>query len=618
MIGTEQSFEYSSREVSPAALLLQQLLRAHDIFLLHHAISLADLFSRNPREKFCRYLKTFWDRFLETWVVLLHGNPAVEIYNGLKLATSGELGVGVGAEHRGSGEREVLEGFVRRTDGLVDLLVSRFECLRLTEGVKPVQVTNTHGKSEGSVNPDDGVVFTGIGAISKKSIKDVSAWMEWIAMFGMEAYGIRDGPTSRRRRKRSRQRENRDDFRGKSEERKPEKLASSKSAEQQAVGIPASILRSKQGSNEATPSRIGNNMTESSTGNPSIESFALGTEMMKYLTLGVYGSSWGLSAGRPTASDGVVKLQQRKSPTNDLNIPEGRFLIGLLDKLEDEIGSEPDSTTDPPAEEGTSNNTRISIRSVHVECLQSSPVEGEASRHDETPQLGRERLRVVVYLHKPFIFTFFFRPGTEALSLASFYRSLHHQLGPLRGPLEQSTDADRSRQRLWDAVGVQQRASDAGALPMQDLVFDPVRLTVRTSIPDIPEPRLNQTLQQGRWSRVEALSVHMHILNAFVSTRQHLAEVEQSCKTSRGWWIVWLRLPARPQEPVSFPLAHREAILVRRGDSTSASRPRHGSSNLVFGLGRSRESAAKSSDSLAGGTGIDTRRYIESLLSLSL
>ena len=58
--------------------------------------------------------------------MLLHGNPAVEIFNGLKLAAGGELGIGVGEEDWGSGEREVLEGFIGRTEGLVDLVVARF------------------------------------------------------------------------------------------------------------------------------------------------------------------------------------------------------------------------------------------------------------------------------------------------------------------------------------------------------------------------------------------------------------------------------------------------------------------------------------------------------------
>jgi hypothetical protein len=67
---------------------------------------------RSRRPKFVNLLGRYWDSFLSTWNVMLHGNPAVSVYGGIKLAGSGELGMGVGEEDRGSGEREVLEGFV--------------------------------------------------------------------------------------------------------------------------------------------------------------------------------------------------------------------------------------------------------------------------------------------------------------------------------------------------------------------------------------------------------------------------------------------------------------------------------------------------------------------------
>ena len=118
--------EYSSREVKPAALLLRDLVRAHSIFLLHHTSSLSALFVQTKRSKFLSILGHYWDLFLSSWNVLLHGNPANDLYGGIKIAACGELGVGVGEEERGSGEREVLEGFVGRVDGLVDLVVSKF------------------------------------------------------------------------------------------------------------------------------------------------------------------------------------------------------------------------------------------------------------------------------------------------------------------------------------------------------------------------------------------------------------------------------------------------------------------------------------------------------------
>lgn len=122
----EHTVEYSSRDLKPASLLLQDLLRAHSIFLLHHDSSLQSLFSNAGRPRFVMLLARCWDLFLSTWNVNLHGNPARSVYRGINVAASGELGVGVGEEERGSGEREVLEGLVGRIEGLVDVVVSKF------------------------------------------------------------------------------------------------------------------------------------------------------------------------------------------------------------------------------------------------------------------------------------------------------------------------------------------------------------------------------------------------------------------------------------------------------------------------------------------------------------
>ncbi|MBE3042302.1 DUF1712 domain-containing protein, partial [Candidatus Bathyarchaeota archaeon] len=105
-----EAVEYSSREVKSAALLLSDLLRAHALFLLHHGASLSSLLDGLGRRKFVSVMTRYWDLFLSTWSVALHGNPARSVFGGINVAASGELGVGVGEEERGSGEREVLEG----------------------------------------------------------------------------------------------------------------------------------------------------------------------------------------------------------------------------------------------------------------------------------------------------------------------------------------------------------------------------------------------------------------------------------------------------------------------------------------------------------------------------
>lgn len=200
----EDAIEYSSREVKPPDLLLSDLLRAHSTFLLHHASSISALFVRNRRSKFINILGRYWDEFLSTWNVMLHGNPAVAVYGGIKLAASGELGIGVGEEERGSGEREVLEGFVGRVDGLVDLVVSRFgEAPRIENG-KGKQAQLHGGQRQpwlgtgAEPRAEDGAVFTGVGALSRKSLRDITHWMEDVYSWGPRAYGVMDNPTSTR------------------------------------------------------------------------------------------------------------------------------------------------------------------------------------------------------------------------------------------------------------------------------------------------------------------------------------------------------------------------------------------------------------------------------------
>lgn len=198
--------EYSSREVSPPALLLQQLLQAHSIFCLYHTPSLSDLFVRLGRDKFCNTLDRFWSRFSRTWDVLLHGNPAVDIFSSLKLASGGELGYGVGEEEWGSGERAVLEDLFRHTDGLVDVVVSRFGDATSAEGRTSDTEDDTAPWMGNGNEPtaSDGVIFTGVGALERRSLADISLWMQRIYTYGDYAYGVRDNPLRERRKRRRR------------------------------------------------------------------------------------------------------------------------------------------------------------------------------------------------------------------------------------------------------------------------------------------------------------------------------------------------------------------------------------------------------------------------------
>ena len=152
-------------------------------------------------------MERFWTPFCRNWDVLLKGNPAVDIFGGIKLAAGGELGIGVGEEDWGSGEREVLEWFIHKTEGLVDLIVSRFGDENAQANSKDGQVgpriESTWLGSGSFLAPTDGVIFSGTGAISRSSLQAISSWMELFYTQGSRAFGIRDSPSAAPRRKRA-------------------------------------------------------------------------------------------------------------------------------------------------------------------------------------------------------------------------------------------------------------------------------------------------------------------------------------------------------------------------------------------------------------------------------
>ena len=623
MAEPEVKLEYSSREVAPAKLLLKQLLKAHTIFLLHHGSSLADVWQRHTRDKFCSSLRRFWDTFLSGWDVLLHGNPAADMYNGIKLSAGGELGIGVGEEAWGSGEREVLEGFVERTEGLVDIVVSRYDNIQAADSIDQDRVQDLGFESIQA--PLGGVIFSGLNNIARESIRAVSAWGELIAKQGLRAYGVQDNPNSARinRRPRDQKAEGGADYRASTSK-------SNNVARNDIANIPAPIVRSKQGSKQL-PAQVAEHSANGSahrlsggatTAAVENDQASMSDEMMKYLTLGIYGSSWGIPAGRPapkTASnlgDAIASNDSKRSKR--AKIPHAskssRYLIGLLGDLEDEHGSEDD--TDAQQED---SNWRISMR--HLFVRRKAPAEYHSSLAWEVDDLGgaddfTERVRTVVYVQQPFIFIFLFDAQTSSLALPLFYRSIHHQLGPLKGPLMKSTDPARLSDRLRDTMAERGATPSESVSAGQSLVYDPIRLTTHHSIPDIPDASPIGSDSLRSWSRLEALSVHSQILNTHVSTRRLLAERELTSKTSRGWWVVWMRLPPSGEERQIHHGHHREAILIRKANDYVAPKSRQTSSALSFGFGR-RENTSTKGSKVMDGIGSDVKQYIEALVSLS-
>ena len=656
--------EYSAREVSPPDLLLQQLLRAHDIFLLHQAPSIAELWARTARKKFCGLLKRFWDDFIWSWDVLLHGNPAVDVFNGIKLAAGGELGIGVGEEEWGSGEREVLEGFVNRTEGLVDLVVSRFGDAGPAGQTPPIAASSSAMLSARELNldwqvtgrlpqPSDGLIFSGVGALTRSSVKSISSWAEWIHMFGHHAYGVRDNPASAPRRK----------FKA----ILPSRLTSKSSDDQQpATSISGPPREGQDAYKElnalngpkippplvaaasSSPAVGTKSKSENATPNDKLGNVSVADEeahesskdtIVKYLTLGVYGSTWGIPSARPPQSrefsrvrdESEGKSAQPPVSTNSTSRkqntkPTGYFLIGLQGSLdedvqffEDEQSSEPATEIKPTSTDGKEYNSRISKRTVNVERVrQDNGQIGQQRPSEDNPlvEISTERLRVVVYVKQPFIFTFVFDLQTDPLEIPTFYRSLDHQLGPLQRPLLSSTSPQKVKERLWEAASPKSTAPEKNSQPVRDLVYDPVRLTVHTSIDNIPEPGRPST-DASSWTRVEALNVHSQILNTYSSTRQHTADLERISKTSRGYWVVWMRLPHAQGQQDTESGSFREAFLIRKASDYVAPTPRKASGKSSRDLSGSAGSGSWAPGKLAEGIGIDARQYIDSLLSLN-
>lgn len=629
----DERFEYSTKEMKPASLILRDLVRAHSLFLMHHDSSLSALFVRSRRSKFVAVLSRYWDLFLSTWNVMLHGNPIRGVLGGINVAGSGELGIGVGEEERGSGEREVLEGLVGRIEGLVDLVVSKFEEDEPAAGEgEPASTSQQQWLGTGQEpSAADGAIFLGTGALSRKSLRDITHWMEDLYTWGEHAYGVIDSPTSTRRHKKGRH--------------------ASRQVEASAQENPAP----EEG--DPTVSVPKGNEDTSGVVKAQDEDDGKLDKMVSYLKLG-YGTYWSLPGGgsegqsdqqQPTTDPTSAPETKQSTLQVEPSAAEGRpgmarrtsshdsaahYLIGLRGDIEEAASEqEPEHDLDDP---DADHNSRTVVRTINVELerealdrpeativrdfehpgsiLTQSQVVGNMLPGYDSHDLNKAmKLRVVVYVNRPFIFAFLFELRTDSLAWDALYRSLHYQLAPLRKPLLASTKFRPERP-----------AAGPAASSINDLVWDPINLTVHSTIPNIPE----QYTPQDTWSRADALSTHLHLLNLHGATRDKLTDLERTQKTNRGWWIVWTRLMEKSagdpstnlstikesasdtgtysragtaEEEDQGPQVEKEIFLIRRASDHARFRSEGGND----GAGK-----------LAQGIGVDTRRYVEELLNL--
>ncbi|KAK2065250.1 hypothetical protein LY76DRAFT_631394 [Colletotrichum caudatum] len=692
----EEIVEFSSKEIKPSSLLLQDILRAHSIFLLHHGTSLSALFVRSRRTKFISLLGRYWDLFLSTWNVMLQGNPVRSVFGGINIAASGELGIGVGEEERGSGERDVLEGLVSRVEGLVDVVVSKFGSFdadsEAKNGKEPKRPWLGTGQDPG---PEDGAIFLGTGALSRKSVRDVSQWMEDLYTWGENAYGVIESPTSLRA------------------ARRPKKAAAAletKPSENQ--GVPARPpvrphgRRSDSGSasgssgstktiaerrgqeigtvEEAKRPEFAKGSTTASATVPAAPPIQEGDrqmdKLMTYMKLG-YGTYWSIGKSDTSSpvdkgqssSDAAVQSGESSEHTSTtapkhsrMDDDVGHYLIGMIGEVEAASDSRREDCKDSDQGGDIESSSRTMLRTIHVELEKTGYDRNEAdvvrdlgSFTDENiplgindvssnPQFGNQdfnkgsKMRVVVYVNKPFIFTLVFELRTDSLAWDSFYKSLHNQLAPLRKPLLSSIHYRPEKPEVGSA-----------ASNIYDLIWDTKAMTVLSTIPNIPDhTQMSQSNAQLPWSRVEAMNTHMQLINIFNITRPDINQLERTCKTNRGWWVVWQRILDRykgnehddngddedmptsesnislstsgdgsstqrpPSIPLPSPTVSKEIFLIRRASDhagyrgVSSSYAENGGVGAAVGWG---DGAGR----LASGIGIDTRKYIEGLLNFS-
>lgn len=637
---------------------MRDLLRAHSGFLLHHASSLSGLFVKLKRSNFIKVVSRFWDLFLSTWDVMLHGNPASNIYGGIKVAACGELGVGVGEEDRGSGEREVLEGLVDRIEGLTDLVVSRFNPPKSTSEAEPVNDTRPGNSSQEWLGtgkepgPEDGAIFLGVGALSKKSLRDVTYWMEDIYSWGDNAYGVKDSPASTRPARRR-------------QDHAPLVKHDSVSPPQPSDKItpPSRGSSPSQRSDRAEltgPARDGGVTDEGGV-----------NRLMSYLKMG-YGTHWSLGGSEDgTRASAPPKVGDQPSKPDEVILHKhagfsGYYLIGLLGDLDEPLADESERISQPNRDsEASEYNSRIPLRTLTVELENDEQAEAQQSeglgsrsteltltasgnkdhtnpnsQFDSQDRNKTQKMRVVVYVNNPFIFTFLFQNRTDSLAWDGLYRSLHHQLSPLREPLIASTAYRPNK------PDVGEKASN-----IFDLVWDPKAMTIHSTIPNIPTPaEMLDENEAPAWSQSEAISTHNQVLNMHAATLTESSELERTCKANRGWWVVWTRIierdPAQPtsSEPdiTSMPededeyvptlpqnnsqksnashdlgctkqMVSKEIFLIRRAGEHTRYRGLASSSYAENGGDGWAEGASR----LPQGIGLDTHKYVEGLLSLS-
>jgi hypothetical protein len=363
--------------------------------------------------------------------------------------------------------------------------------------------------------------------------------------------------------------------------------------------------------------------------------------------------------------------------TDNLGNPDANsrtLLRTLTVELESEGRDRPESQI---TRDLGSHDTELAARHVDAQ----GRMMGESAGHifDSQDRNKTKQMRVVVYAIRPFIFTFLFKLRTDSLAWDGLYRTLHYQLAPLRKPLLQSTRYRPEKPQGTSGSGLSAPIFDLVWDPRALTVHSTIPNIPEQTQPLLASASASTTLDAERavWSRLDALNTHAQILNTYAATHDDLSEAERTAKTSRGWWIVWSRILERRMRPVLAQrssgdagdamgshgrprqrgdtdgdaddddddddggggeeeeeddddndltpmqelVVKKEILLVRRaGDHAAGAGIAAGLGVGVRGVGTAYGSGGYWTDGanrLAQGIGVDTRRYIEGLLSLN-
>jgi hypothetical protein len=124
--------------------------------------------------------------------------------------------------------------------------------------------------------------------------------------------------------------------------------------------------------------------------------------------------------------------------------------------------------------------------------------------------------------------------------------------------------------------------------PPYDLLYNPITKEIHCTLPPIPEPVSEPSSAGAVWTRADAFHAHSLILRILSETTNDRSEIERSARSTKGWWINWMRLDSG-----------EEGIVIRRAGEKKGT-------DLAAGL--------VPSGTGSGTGGIDIRNYFEGFI----